>query len=260
MLAGKIVLVTGAARGIGAETARALARRGARPALLDVDAEGLGLVADEVEAWSRAVDVTDAADLREAVDELVSDLRGLDAVVANAATIAIGPVADLDPVAFERVIQVNLLGVYRTVRETLPHLLDSRGYLLVVDSGSALVQGPYNSAYNAAKAGIHALANSLRQEVATSGVDVGVTYFNAIDTEAGRDAINHPLMAPLGTGRMKPRPVAEAAESIVRAIERRARTVFVPRRARMMYAVPGVAQRLVDAWVIRRLGGRPEIP
>lgn len=226
---------------------------------MDVDAESLSVVAKEVDAWSRAVDVTDRAVLPKAIDELVSDHGGLDAVVANAATIAIGAIADLDPLTFERVIEVNLLGVYRTIRETLPHLLASRGYVLVVNSGSSLVQGPYNSAYNAAKAGVHALANSVRQEVAPSGVDVGATYFNAIDTEAGRAAIGHPLMASLGTARMKPRPVAEAAQAIVRAIERRARTVFVPRRARMVYGAPGLSQRLVDAWVIRRLRGRPGI-
>lgn len=140
VLPGKTVLVgRGSRRRRGDGQGAAASGDPAGPS--DVDAEPLRLVADDVEAWSREGDVSDAGALREAVPELVSDHGDLDAVVANAASIAIGPLADLSPVAFERVIEVNLLGVYRTIRETLPHLLASRSYLLVVDSGSAYGPG-----------------------------------------------------------------------------------------------------------------------
>jgi len=132
--------------------------------------------------------------------------------------------------------------------------VERRGYILCVNSGSALVQGPFQAAYNASKAAVHALANTLRQEVAGRGVDVGVVYFNAIDTETGRRSVGHPQMAPLRIERyMKLRPVEEAAEAIVRAIERRSRRVYFPRQARLPSAAPGFMQRQVDRWVDRRL-------
>jgi NAD(P)-dependent dehydrogenase (short-subunit alcohol dehydrogenase family) len=234
----RTVLITGAARGIGAETARRLTARGANLALVGLEPELLerlaGELGDRAAFWE--ADVREAAALGRAVDGTVERFGGIDVVIANAG-IAPRPatVAGGDPEAFERVIDVNLLGVWRTVRATLPHVRARRGYVLCIASMAAAIHLPLMASYNMAKAGVEALANSLRPELAGDGVDVGCAYFGVIDTDMVRDAY-----AERAWGRLNERtpailtrrlPVAEAARGIERGIERRARRVVVPRSA-----------------------------
>lgn len=257
-VAGRTVLVTGGAGDIGAATAAELVRRGSRVALLDVDGEGLRSVARELgdAAWTATVDVTVEADLRAAVEDVVAWSGRLDAVVANAAINRVARLSDLAVDDFDRVIDVNLGGVVRTVAATLPHLRTTRGYIMLVCSGAAMVQGPFQAAYNASKAGVHALGHTLRHELARDGVEVGIVYLNAIETAAARSAMAHPLMAPLDLERlMRPHPVGRTAEALASGVERRSRSVFVPRSARLAATAPAVLQRLTDWWVHRRLAG-----
>jgi NAD(P)-dependent dehydrogenase (short-subunit alcohol dehydrogenase family) len=257
-LADKTVLLTGAARGIGAETARKLAARGAHLALLDLDAGGLQDLSAELGEGTlvQQADVSDAPAVEGFVAETARRFGGIDVAVANAAINLMATVEDIEPADFRRVVEANLLGAFHTLRYALPHLLARKGYALCVSSGSALVQTPFQSPYNASKAALHAFANTLRQEVAPRGVDVGVVYFNAIDTDAARSSLAHPLITPLRVERlMKFRPVEEAAEAIIRGIERRSRTVYFPRQARLPSVSPALMQRQVDRWVARRLRG-----
>ncbi|HYR06468.1 MAG TPA: SDR family NAD(P)-dependent oxidoreductase, partial [Longimicrobium sp.] len=143
-LAGKVVLITGAARGIGAETARRLAARGARVSLVGREPQLLAAVAAELgagHAWYEA-DVTDQAALDRAVAATVRDLGGIDVVFANAGIASNGTVAVTPVDALVRVLEVNLIGVVRTVSATLPHVLERRGYVLLVSSASALAPLP----------------------------------------------------------------------------------------------------------------------
>src|SRR4051794_7335973 len=129
------VLITGAARGIGAETARRLAARGHSLALLGLEPELLEEVA--AGGFWREVDVTDRDALTAAIDEAAEALGGLDVVIANAGIASAGMFATCDDDEWERVIHVNLLGVRRTLKAALPHVLASRGYLLPVASVAA---------------------------------------------------------------------------------------------------------------------------
>src|SRR4051812_4003881 len=117
-LRGKTVLITGAARGIGAESARQLAARGARIALVGLEPEELAKVAQQCgpEAAAFEADVTDVDALERAVEGAVERFGGIDVVMANAGVGPAGMVRLMDPEAFERTIEVNLLGVWRTVR------------------------------------------------------------------------------------------------------------------------------------------------
>src|SRR5688500_16510292 len=184
---GKTVLITGAARGIGAETARRLAARGARLSLVGLEPELLEQVAAELgdAAWFEA-DVTDRDALESAVEGTVERFGGIDVVMANAGIAGVGTVRAMDPGGWERIIEVNLLGVYRTLNVCLPHVIERRGYVLPVASVAAAVHAPGMSAYSATKAGVEALADSLRGEVKHLGVDVGVAYYSFIDTEMVR--------------------------------------------------------------------------
>jgi NAD(P)-dependent dehydrogenase (short-subunit alcohol dehydrogenase family) len=243
-VSGKVVLITGPARGIGEATARALAARGARLALVGLEQDRLAVLAAELgpgHAWFEA-DVTDQAALERAVAGTVEALGGIDVVVANAGiaangTVAVGPVE-----ALVRVIEVNLVGVVRTVSATLPHVTERRGYYLLVSSAAALAALPGISTYAAAKSGVEFFGNALRLEVAHKGVGVGVAHPGWIDTDMVRDtrhdlqtfnAMLKTLPGPFG----KVTPVEECAEAFVRGIEGRKRKVFVPRTLGPLAAV-----------------------
>ena len=235
-LSGKVVLVTGPARGIGAETARLLAKRGARLSLVGLEPERLAALAAELgggHVWLEC-DVTDQAALERAAAGTVASLGRIDAVIANAGiasnrTVAAGPVD-----ALVRTIEVNLIGVVRTVGATLPHVAAVRGYYLLVSSAAALAPLPGLSAYAAAKIGVEQFGNVLRLELAHKGVGVGVAHPSWIDTDMVRDARRD--LASFGEALDKlPWPfnsvtsVSDCAAAFVRAVERRSRKVYVPR-------------------------------
>ncbi len=248
---GKTVLITGAARGIGAETARRLAARGARVALAGLEPELLEAVSADCpgSVWLPC-DVTDRAAVRGAVDRATEVLGGIDVVVANAGIGRFGTIRDSDEAAWERVIEVNLLGVWRTVRAALPQVIARRGYVLPVASGAAIAHAPGMGSYTTSKAAVEAFGNTLRGEVRHLGVDVGVAYFGWIDTEMVRGIDRDDLMARLRAQSPPPLnrtyPVAEAAEALVRGVERRSRVVCHPRFLRGMLAARGLLQPLTE--------------
>lgn len=235
-LGGKVVLVTGAARGIGEATARRLAARGARLSLVGLEPERLAALAAALgpgHAWFEC-DVTDQAALGRAVDGTVAALGGIDAVVANAGVANNGTVAVNPADALARTIQVNLVGVVRTVSASLPHVAARRGYFLLVSSAAALSALPGMAAYAASKIGVEHFGSALRRELAHRGVAVGVALPSWIDTDLLRDQ-RRDLPTFQEVFRVLPGPFgritsAEAcAEAFADAIERRRRKVHVPR-------------------------------
>src|SRR4051794_19586376 len=239
------ILITGAARGIGAETARRLASRGHRLALLGLEPELLEEVAGG-HHWQE-VDVTDRDALSAAIDEAAAKLGGLDVVMANAGVASAGMFGSSDADEWERVIDINLIGVRRTLHAALPHVLASRGYLLPVASMAAIAHAPLMSAYCTTKAGVEAMANCLRVEVAHRGVDVGVAYFSWIDTEMVRGADSRPtfqyMRSQLRGPFAKTHPVGDAAQAVVKGIENRSRIVAAPGWVRYLLPIRGLIQR-----------------
>jgi len=231
-LSGQSVLITGAAHGIGAETARRLAARGARVSLVGVgDLEPVA--ADCPGSVTFQADVTDHDALDAAVAGTVEAFGGIDTVFANAGIGAAGFVRTMDPESFERVIEVNLIGVWRTIRACLPHVIERRGYILPVASMAAILPPVGLGAYGAAKSGVENLALALRVETQAFGVGVGVAYFSWIDTEMVRGGerleLGASMRATLTGPLAKTYPVSAAAEAVVRGIERRSRIVACPR-------------------------------
>jgi len=256
----RVVFVTGPARGIGAETARQLSRKGAKLALVGLEPEGLERLAAELPAealWHEA-DVRDLAALEEAAARTVERFGGIDVAIANAGIAPVGTVEAMEPEAFEAVIQVNLLGVWRTLRATVPHVRARRGYLLSIASLAAVVHLPLMSGYAAAKAGVSAMADVLRMELEGTGTKVGVAYFGFIDTDMTRGAYEDPRVEQVRRGKGRrllppPLPVSVAGRAIVEGIERRARSIVVPRSARAALVAPNVSQRVAEAGT-RRVG------
>src|SRR6266480_2601742 len=142
-LSGKSVLITGAARGIGAATARLLAGRQARLSLLDMQGPALQQLARDLGETMlyQQVDITQSEAIEEAVAATVEHFGQLDVAVVNAGVVTAGSVERGDPDAFEQVVIINLLGSWRTVRAALPHIIEARGYILFVSSLSGTIQG-----------------------------------------------------------------------------------------------------------------------
>jgi NAD(P)-dependent dehydrogenase (short-subunit alcohol dehydrogenase family) len=230
----KVVLVTGAARGIGAETARQLQREGARLVLVDVDAEALEELAVELgDPVTATADVRDLDAVQRAVDAGVEQLGGIDVVVANAGIASYGSVLAVDPATFARVIDVNVTGVFHTVRAALPSVVSRRGYVLVVSSMAAFGAMPGMAAYNASKAGVEHFANALRLEVRHLGVDVGCAHMSWVDTPLVREAREDlstfdEAIASLPPPLNRTVPVETCGRAFVQGIAERKRHVYVP--------------------------------
>jgi NAD(P)-dependent dehydrogenase (short-subunit alcohol dehydrogenase family) len=230
---GRRVFVTGAARGIGAETARRLHKRGARLALAGLEPELLAQVAADCgdAPWFEC-DVTDRAQIEHAVQSAVERLGGLDVAVANAGVAGALPLIGGDPEIFERTIAVNLLGVYYTLRATGPHISHPNGYALAIASLAAALHAPMLGAYCASKAAVEALGDSLRIELHSSGARVGVGYFGFIDTDMLKRGLETGSAKRIarGTGATPPGtvPLAVAVDAIERGVERRSRRVIAP--------------------------------
>lgn len=251
-LQGQVVFVTGAARGIGAAAARQLAAGGAKLALVGLEPDELAKVAADCgpdAAWFEA-DVTDSAAIEAAVQGAVERFGGIDVVIANAGIATGGSVRTIDPAAWERVVEVNLLGSWRTVRAALPHVIERRGYVLQIASVAAIAHAPFMSAYAASKAGVEAFADSLRTEVAPLGVDVGVAYFSWIDTDMVRGADARPgiggmrekISGPIG----KTYPLSDVATAVAEGVARRARHIAVPGWVRALLLLRGPLAGLLD--------------
>ncbi|MGO9908792.1 MAG: SDR family NAD(P)-dependent oxidoreductase [Solirubrobacteraceae bacterium] len=250
-LAGRRVLITGAARGIGAATAKRLHARGAKVVLAGIEPERLARTAAECgDALAVVCDVRDREQVEGAVEAASERLRGLDVVVANAGVAAQLPLVGGDPEVFERTIEVNLLGVYYTLRAAGPHIAHPGGYALAISSLAAALHPPLLGAYCASKAGVEALADSLRIELAPSGARVGVAYFAELDTDMVRQGFGTAASQRMRESRwsaMRVAPLEAGVDAIERGIARRSRRVVAPRWVGAVLPARMLAQRVVEA-------------
>jgi NAD(P)-dependent dehydrogenase (short-subunit alcohol dehydrogenase family) len=236
VLRGQRILITGPARGIGAALAERLASHGARLALVGLESETMAAVARRCgdDTFVAECDVSSNDQVTQAIDAAAGALGGLDVVVANAGIAAGGPLRSQDLRSWERVIEINLLGVMYTDRAALPHLERSGGYLLNIASTAAALRGPGMSAYCAAKAGVEALSDCLRVEMQPLGVQVGVAYFLFLDTDMVTDGEREmPLLRRARAAMPRPLsrtyPLPPAIDEVVAAIAQRRRRVAYPR-------------------------------
>jgi len=254
-LNGKVALVTGAARGIGFATSQELISRGAQVAVVDLEAHAAEAAAtrlDDARAIGLAADVTDRGAMQQAVAATVERFGGLDVVVANAGIAA--RAATFRAAAsegFERVLDVNLMGVVRTVDAALPEVVRRRGHVVVIASVYAFGNGAGASAYAMSKAAVEQFGRALRVELVQHGASASVAYFGFIDTEMVRRAIDadplaEPMFSTFPRVLQKRLPARAAGEAIVQGIERRAPRIIRPRRWVVLSVLRGILNPLID--------------
>jgi NAD(P)-dependent dehydrogenase (short-subunit alcohol dehydrogenase family) len=257
-LPGKRVLITGAARGIGALLARRLAERGARVAVLGLEPELLERTAAECgdAPWFEC-DVTDREQVDAAVAAAVARLGGLDVAVANAGIGAQMTLVDGDPDVWDKTLAVNLAGTYNLIRAAGPHVSHPDGYFLVTSSLAAAIHLPLMAAYCASKAAVESLGDSLRLELGPTGAKVGVAYYAELDTDMTSRGFATEAASRMPIGGHGPLPVAPvepAIDALERGIARRSRRIVSPRWVGAVLPVRMVAQRVVELRARRGLG------
>jgi NAD(P)-dependent dehydrogenase (short-subunit alcohol dehydrogenase family) len=264
-LAGRRVLITGAARGIGAALAERLHQRGARVSVVGLEADLLEQVAARCgNAHWAPCDVTDRDQVEAAVQSAVDALGGLDVVVANAGIGAQLPLVGGDPQVMERTIAVNVMGVYYTLRAAGPHISHPGGYALPIASVGAVVHLPLMGAYSASKAAVEALGNTLRMELMPTGAKVGVAYFAELDTDMTARGFGTQAAATLTQGLglgllLRTAPLEVGIDALEQGIARRSKRIVAPGRNRPLLPFRMFTQPFVDRLVQRHLAEALEI-
>jgi NAD(P)-dependent dehydrogenase (short-subunit alcohol dehydrogenase family) len=254
-LAGKVVFVTGGAQGIGQEIGRMAYGRGASVVLVDLDLEhsrqaaaGLG-----ERALGLAADVTDRDSIEQAIADAKERFGRVDVVVANAGiTTRIATMRSLPAADWERVMEVNLFGVWRTVRAGMEEVLANRGQFVLVASSYAFSNGVLNSAYAAAKSGVEALGRALRSELRPLGASAAVAYFGFIKTEMVRTSFEDPFVdrfrnEVLPEFLTRQVPVSQAGAVVIDAIESRGPRAIAPLEWKGLFYARGLTSPLMDS-------------
>ena len=211
----------------------------------------------DTRALGLAADVTDRGAMQQAVAATVDRFGGLDVVVANAGIAPrVSTFHAMTSEGFERVLDVNLMGVYRTVDAALPEIIRRRGHAVVVSSIYAFTNGIGLVPYAMSKAAVEQFGRALRVELVQHGASASVAYFGFIDTEMvrqglDRDPLAHEMTATLPKLLQKRLPPQAAGEAIVRGIEGRHPRIIQPRRWAVLSVLRGIIGPLADAQLER---------
>lgn len=231
-LAGKVALVTGGARGIGAATVERLRAVGASVAVVDRD-----FPADPTGTERTLLlvgDVTDPAAMADCVAATIDRFGRLDIVIANAGiTPPPATIRSIDRAVFDSVMAVNFGGVLNIVRAAADEIVASGGHILLVSSCAAFTPGMGGSAYMVSKAAVEQLGRALRIELAAVGASAGLAYFGVVDTDLARHTLDDD---PIGRriGGFLPWPLSRrlpsqrAAELLVHAVRTRRARLIAP--------------------------------
>jgi len=262
-----VVLITGAAGGIGSAIARRYAREGASLALLDVNEEGLVALAESLsgsvsgsEVVTCVCDITDEEACHSAVGEVVEAFGGIDILVNNAGRTHLSFVGETDASVFRQIMDINYFGALYVTQAALPLLVDRRGSIAVLSSVAGLVPLSGRSGYAASKHALQGLFASLRGELLEQGVSVllvcpSFTRTNIGDSALGADGGAAVQPRPEVGGLLEPEEVAEA---VYHGVRRRRRLVVLPATGRLAYLLWRLAPGLYERIMVRRLAREQE--
>lgn len=249
----KVVLITGSTGGLGLAVAQALRTKGAKLALLDLDLQKLEVQAKQLGGDSVAAawvaDVCSLESMQDAFEKAAKHFGRIDVVIAGAGIGAVDALEHIDTQNFERTIDINLNGVFRTFRAALPYVKLTQGYLLAISSLAAFVHAPLNGHYAASKAGVWALCDSLRLELQHLNIGVGSfhpTFFKTPMMDAVQaDPVGHAVWNG-NTGIWKYVALEQVVNDLVSGIEKRKELIVVPKNNHFVTTAPVLLRRLIE--------------
>lgn len=253
-VAGRTVLITGAAQGIGLALARTLYAKQAKVALIDSDELAARTQAGELgeRAFAIGADVRDRQAMAAAVEATVRRFGHLDVVVANAGVSPVpATLRSMDSADFDRVLEVNLLGAFNTVKPALEQVISGAGHVVLIASCAAFTPGAGGSAYMISKAAVEQLGRALRLELAGHGVSVQIAYFGIVETEMTRGILDADDMGRR-VNAMLPWPLNrrisadQAAATIAAGIAGRAAATTAPAGWSVYSVLRGIANPVID--------------
>ncbi len=263
---GRRALITGGASGLGLAAAELLAARGWHLALLDRDEPRLASAAEALRALGSphceafAVDVTDEAAVKFAVDAFAGRLGGLDLALNSAGVAAAGRLDETPTADWRWILEINVLGVVHSCRAEAPHMTAAgRGLIVNVASAAAFMSAACMGAYNASKAAVVALSETLQQELAADGVQVAVAMPGFFRTRLMEHA-RAPEDLRASAGRLMDRS-SMAADAIAGEILARAAAgemhLVLPADYRWLWRFKRLAPRSFMRWLARQRWRRP---
>jgi len=264
-ISGKRVIVTGASSGVGRALAVSLAGRGAvltiaarrYDKLEEVSREIAAQFPDTPDPVAVRCDVTIAGDVSTLIGGAVERLGSVDMLINNAGISVYGETRLTRPEDFRRVMSVNFFGAVQCMLEVLPFMRRQDSGLIVNIASVAGLHGiPFLGAYSASKAALIATSQSLRTELADTGIRIMIVYPGYTDTEIFEREIM------VGGGKRPPAryaPVNEVAEAIVHAIERGGRDLIMTRRGKLLSVLRGAAPAVVER-VMRKMASELRDP
>ncbi|WP_372637774.1 SDR family NAD(P)-dependent oxidoreductase [Alcanivorax jadensis] len=262
-LNGKVALITGATGGIGAASARALYQQGASLVLTDLSRQTLNDLAAEFDAervLALPLDVTDAAASKAVVQQIVERFGRLDIAFANAGIAwrnTPATIASCDEAEFEKIIDVDLFGVWRTIRAALPEVQRNHGQIVITSSIYSFVNGMVNAPYAASKAAVEMLGRALRAELAGTGASASVLYPGWTATPiadlafGGHATASELIESAFPAVLRKQVQPEEIATALVAGLATRSAAIIAPARWKPLSMLRGVMSPLSDALLER---------
>lgn len=262
-LNGKVALITGATGGIGAASARALYQQGASLVLTDLSRQTLDALAAEFDAQrvlALPLDVTDAAASKAVVQQIVERFGRLDIAFANAGIAwrnNPATIASCDEAEFEKIIDVDLFGVWRTIRAALPEIQRNHGQIVITSSIYSFVNGMVNAPYAASKAAVEMLGRALRAELAGTGASASVLYPGWTATPiadlafGGHATASELIESAFPAVLRKQVQPEEIATALVAGLATRSASIIAPARWKPLSMLRGVMSPLSDALLER---------
>jgi short-subunit dehydrogenase len=247
-LAGKIVAITGGARGIGAATAAALAREGATVAIGDLDLAVAETTAAELGATAFELDVTDRSGFTKFLEEVEGRLGPIDVLVNNAGIMPLGRFEDESDRSTTHQLEINLHAVIHGTREAIKRMRPRKaGHIVNIASAAGKAGFPGGATYCATKHGVVGLSEAVRAELRGSGVDLTVVLPAIVRTE---------LAAGLKEARFfKSVEATDVAAAIVKALRKPRFEVYVPGSLDAMNRITRLLPRSAAEWIVRALKG-----
>lgn len=264
-LAGKVVVISGGAGGIGRALAAAFGQVGAKIGLLDIDASHLeaaaeALRASGIEVETRACDICDEAATRAAIAAIGERFGGLDVMINNAGITHLSLLQSTDTAVVRRVMAVNFFGSLHCTHAALPSIRERRGTIVAISSVAGIAPLIGRTGYCASKHALHGFFDTLRNELHGTGVDVLLVCPSFVDTAIDRNALDvdgRPVERTarnLDSGKIRASRTAlgqmatpeQLAEQILTAVRRRERLLLPTSVARSAFWVSRFAPRIYD--------------